>query len=191
MGYSILGIIIEKVSGKSYEEFLRANIFLPAGMESTGYKYPDFSNKVMAVGYKTGLRWGSETDWPSFEDGPGWNLRANGGILSTTEDMFRWYEAIKNLSVLPAKQIDEFLHPYVKEGKDADTYYSYGWVIEPQGNDTLIWHNGGNMVFNAFMGMDLKKGMVIIISSNTDEKISDDYAGKVAKLVTGDFYTTG
>jgi CubicO group peptidase (beta-lactamase class C family) len=50
----LLAIIIEKVSGKSYEQFLYENLWKPSNMESTGYKRPGFDNELIATGYKDG-----------------------------------------------------------------------------------------------------------------------------------------
>lgn len=189
VAYSILGVIIEKLSGKSYDEFLYDNIFRPLEMTSTGSGFfkPKFDEEKVAVGYKTGVRWGKALNSAGMEDGPTWHIRANGGILSTNMDMYKWYRAIKNGTILPRIQMDKYLYPHVREGKNSSSYYGYGWVIEPDGADTVIWHNGGNLVFNTYMGMNLKKNIAIIISSNTDNKIADDYAYAIIKMVNGNF----
>ena len=50
-GFSLLAAIIERVTGQSYEDFLRSQLFLPAGMANTGYRLPDWRNKVIAHWY--------------------------------------------------------------------------------------------------------------------------------------------
>lgn len=187
VGYSILGILIEKISGNTYEKFLRDNIFIPAGMENTGYLLPDYKDDVMAIGYKSGLRWGTERDWQTLDDGPGWNLRANGGIFSTALDLYKWYRAIRHTTVLPRIQTAKYLSPHTKEGQNSSTYYSYGWVVEPMDTDTIIWHDGGNMVHNAYMAMDLRNDICVIISSNTDEKSSNNLASRLIQIMRGSF----
>jgi len=58
VGYSILGILIEEISGQTYEEYLRENLWLPAGMNQTGYRLPDFAPEDVAHGYQGGIDFG-------------------------------------------------------------------------------------------------------------------------------------
>lgn len=188
VGYSLLGIIIEQVSGQSYDTYLYENIFKPAGMEKTGYLHPAFQKEQLAVGYRNGERWGTALDRAWLSDGPGWHLRANGGILSTVGDMYKWALALKNNTVLSEAARQKYFTPYIKEYENGDTYYGYGWVVQKSPmNTTMIWHNGGNGVYNAFMSMDLDEDITIIISSNIAGKISDDYALKINDILHGNF----
>ena len=77
-GYSLLGAIIEIVSGQPYETYLRDNLFVPAGMKDTGYRVPGRSVDREAVGYDGQKRWGRLSEKPWADDGPYWALRANG-----------------------------------------------------------------------------------------------------------------
>lgn len=186
VGYSLLGAIVELVSGKGYEDFLYANIFKPAGMQRTGYLRPRFDKDGLAVGYRDGERWGSAMDRPWLADGPGWHLRANGGILSTVDDMYRWYLALKGDAVLSETAKKEYFAPHVREYPDQDSYYGYGWVSQrSERGTTLIWHNGGNGIYNAFMGFEPAADFVIVVSSNRAGKVSDDYAARIEKIVYG------
>lgn len=165
-------------------------LLVPAGMMHTGYLIPKFKNEQLAVAYRNGERWGTMLQHPWAADGPGWHLKANGGILSTLEDMYKWYLALRNKTVLPAESVSKLFDAYIKEN-GGDTFYGYGWVIEPLENrDTLIWHNGGNGAFNAYMGFDVKNDLVIVVSSNSNDKISDDYAQHVRELLNNPATTT-
>jgi CubicO group peptidase (beta-lactamase class C family) len=188
VGFSLLGIIVELVSGKSYEDFLYAELFKPAGMERTGYLRPGFAKSELAVGYRGEERWGTALDRPWRPEGPGWHLRANGGILSTVGDMHRWYLALKNDTVLSSAARQKYFAPHIKEYADGNSYYGYGWVNRKTGQgNTLIWHNGGNGIYNAFMGFELETDLVVIVSSNIAGKISDSYADRIAQLLSGDY----
>ncbi len=184
VGYSLLGMVIEQVSGMGYEAYLRKHLFLPAGMTRTGYQAPGFAPGELAVGYRDGERWGTALDRPWAQEGPGWHLRANGGILSTTADMRRWYQALKNRTVLSDASIRKLWAPHRKEG-GAPSFYGYGWVVEDIGGDTLIWHNGGNGVYNAYMGFVPAKDLVVVVSSNSNDQISDDIAMRIQALLSG------
>ena len=188
VGFSLLGIIVELVSGENYEDFLYEELFKPAGMERTGYVRPGFAKSELAVGYRDGERWGTALDRPWRPEGPGWHLRANGGILSTIGDMHRWYLALKNDTVLSAAARQKYFAPHVKEYEDGNSYYGYGWVIQKTGRGVdLIWHNGGNGIYNAYMGFEPENDLVIIASSNIAGKISDNYAERIESIVAGDY----
>ena len=186
VGFSLLGIIVELVTGRNYEDFLQEALFKPAGMTRTGYLRPGFAKGELAVGYQDGRRWGTALDRPWRPEGPGWHLRANGGILSTVGDMHRWYLALKKNSVLSDAAKAKYFAPQVKEYPDGDSFYGYGWVTQKtEAGTDLIWHNGGNGIYNAFMGFEPKTDLMIIVSSNISGKISDRYAERIRGLVLG------
>lgn len=187
VGYSLLGIIIEKVSGKNYETYLYENLWHPAGMERTGYLRPGFTAAQLAVGYRDGERWGTALDRPWLPDGPGWHLRANGGVLSTAADMHRWFVALQSDKILDSAAKTAYFTGHARECPDCQTFYGYGWVIqETPGGQKQIWHNGGNGVYNAFMGFVPAKGLCIVVSSNSNDKISDDFALKIQNILGGE-----
>ncbi len=189
VGYSLLGIIVEKVSGMGYEAFLREHLWLPAGMTRTGYLLPGFRKEELAVGYRNGERWGTAIDRPWLSDGPGWHLRANGGVLSTVGDMHRWYKALKDNTVLPKSATDKMFEPHIAEGPAELSFYGYGWVVQEMGGQKLIWHNGGNGVYNANMSFMPETNLCIVVSSNSNNKISDDIAMRLMEIMAGDAST--
>lgn len=185
VGYSLLGIIVERVSGTGYEPFLRENLWLPAGMTRTGYLAPKFQKDQLAVGYRNGQRWGTALDRPWLPDGPGWHLRANGGVLSTAGDMYRWYLALANETVLPRAATEKMFAPHIPEGPEAQSFYGYGWVVQDLDGQRAIWHNGGNGVYNAFMGFIPATGECMVVSSNSNNKISDELALQFHAILRG------
>lgn len=144
VGYSLLAVIIEEVSGEKYEAYLADRLFRPAGMTSTGYVLPDWSRHEVAVEYAAdGTPAGTPLEHHWAADGPYWNLRGNGGLLSTARDMFRWHRALLGTRVLTPRARHEFFEPRVREEPD-ETYYSDGWVVGMFGDTPARWHNGGN-----------------------------------------------
>ena len=145
LGYSMLAAIIEKVSGRSYEEFLAENLFAPAGMTQTGYVLPEWEPDQVAVEYdENGEPKGKPFDHPWAEDGPYWNLRGNGGLLCTARDMFRWHVALRGEEILSKSAKDKLFKPHVPEEESGDSYYGYGWVVSPTDEGRVVWHDGGN-----------------------------------------------
>jgi CubicO group peptidase (beta-lactamase class C family) len=190
VGYSLLGIIIELVSGKSYEEFLYEYLFKPAGMMNTGYLMPDWDEAILAHGYQSGNDWGTLLDHPGLDDGPGWHLRGNGGILSTVEDMYKWHKALEGNAVLGEEAKKLYYHPHVPEGENADSFYGYGWALFTTPRDTrLIAHNGGNPYFSADFLRYVDEDVVIIALANTHEYRAWQITEGLAKAVFGYDYS--
>ncbi len=185
VGYSLLGIIIEKISGIGYEKFLYEKLFKPAGMMRTGYLIPGFSKEELAVGYRDNTRWGTAIDKPWLADGPGWHLRGNGGVLSTSGDMYKWYQALKNNTVLGHDLTSQLFTKHIAENPEGISYYGYGWVLQDFGGKKFIWHNGGNGVYNAYMAFSLEEDYCMVVSSNTSNIISDKIAMSLYGIYIG------
>ena len=145
LGYSLLAAIVERASGMGYEQFLARHLFAPAGMTHTGYVLPHWKRDRVAVEYDaSGRSHGRPFDHPWAKDGPYWNLRGNGGLLSTARDMFRWHRALERDKVLDRRSKHELFKPRVLEEPGGDSYYGYGWVILETKYGRAGWHNGGN-----------------------------------------------
>ena len=101
-GYSLLAAIIEKVTGESYERYVSEHIFKPSGMDDTGYALPRWPADRIAHSYLDDQDHGSTLDYPHTQDGPYWNLRGNGGTLSTLGDMYKFHLALEGEKLLSA-----------------------------------------------------------------------------------------
>jgi CubicO group peptidase (beta-lactamase class C family) len=146
LGYSVLAAIIERASGVGYEQFLARHLFAPAGMTQTGYVLPHWSPDQVAVEYDAqGKPHGKPFDHPWADDGPYWNLRGNGGLLSSARDMFRWHLALQRNQVLDRHAKHKLFKPHVRERPGGNSHYGYGWVVSQPGRlGRVVWHNGGN-----------------------------------------------
>ncbi|MBM3289215.1 MAG: beta-lactamase family protein [Candidatus Hydrogenedentes bacterium] len=170
-GYSLLGVVIEEVSGQSYEQFLRETLFKPGGMDHTGYVLPQWDRDSVVHLYQKGKDWGSPLEKPWLPDGPGWNLRCNGGILSTLEDMRKWHHALLRDTVLARESKDAMFTPYVPESERGQSHYGYGWSIRTTTRGThLITHNGGNGVFETDVRRYVDENTLVIMTASVAEK---------------------
>jgi CubicO group peptidase (beta-lactamase class C family) len=93
-GYALLAAVIEHVTRTSYDAYVRDDILIPLGLKSTGYLLPRFDPDRVAHGYERGEDRGNVLLKPHAPDGPYWNLRGNGGMVSTVEDMHVFYRAL-------------------------------------------------------------------------------------------------
>jgi CubicO group peptidase (beta-lactamase class C family) len=146
LGYSVLAAIVERVSGTGYEEFLAEHLFAPAGMTQTGYVLPEWRPRRVAVEYDgRGRPHGRPYEHRWADTGPWWNLRGNGGLLSTARDMFRWHVALTRGNVLDRRAKRKLFEAHVREEPGGDTHYGYGWVMSESNRfGRVAWHNGGN-----------------------------------------------
>ena len=184
VGYSLMAAIIELVTGQSYERFLREHVLLPAGMERTGYVLPAWDEADIVVGYAGQERWGKPTELMWGEDGPGWHLQGNGGLLSTLDDLYRWGRAILGEHVFTAAEKQTYLTPYVPEGPQAESDYAYGWVRMKSSRGTeVITHNGGNPYIQNDLYLYPQEGVIVYLTSNNGAFSALDFSGRVLQML--------
>ena len=134
-GYFLLGAVIEKITGKKYEDVLRDQIFAPLGMSDTGYDWSATIIPRRASGY-TGRP-------PDLRNAAAIDMQqpyAAGALYSTTEDLLKWDQALYTEKLLPAAAKQVMWTPY-KEN------YAYGWIIGNPSPQTFghrrVSHGGG------------------------------------------------
>ena len=183
MGYSLLGLIIEKVSGMDYEAYLSEIIFKPLKMNHTGYIIPDWEHNEVANGFLDGkeAKKPNEENWS--DNGPYLHLKGNGGILTKASDLLLWSKAIMNNSVLDEATTAKYLYPHF-EWNDMYTHYGYGWGIENDNSENkLVLHGGASDLFASDLWIYPKKGITIIVLSNTQEEYVYSIARKISKFL--------
>jgi CubicO group peptidase (beta-lactamase class C family) len=173
-GYVLLGAVVERASGKPYEEVLREVVFLPAGMEHTGYRLPDWGGAVVAHWYDGLTDNGSPLDRPSAFS----SLLGDGGILTTAGDLLRWYEALRDDTILTAEERERLWS--ATDGGNA-----YGWRVEHTDRGLVVQCDGGNglgssAAFRWFVDRDL----VIAVLCNQSYQ-----GGPLSRAVSGPIET--
>jgi len=189
LGYSVLASIVEEVSGLGYEEFLARHLFAEARMTQTGYVLPEWRSDRVAVEYDArGRPHGRPFEHRWAADGPYWNLRGNGGLLSTARDMFRWHVALTRDRVLDRRAKRKLFEAHVREEPGGDTHYGYGWVVsESDRRGRVAWHNGGNRWSYGEITRLLDKGVMVFWVTNRyrDRRAGWDFYRLGAKLTQG------
>ena len=158
--YAILASIIEKVSGKTYPEFMKKNIFSPIGMINTIVydKNKSEINHEKVVGY---LNWRRKAD----------NTYLNGvvgdkGIYSTVEDLNKFSRAIFENFFFTEKEMEKAYQLYNKELYDNDNY-GYGWRINMLPDSSkIVYHTGWWKGFRSYFIRSLKDEKTIVVLSN-------------------------
>src|SRR5258707_12078061 len=167
-GYALLAAVVEVVSGRSLGDFLHDQIFEPAGMRHTGLKPTAEDRARLARGRSMQGDWGTSLDHPYAPDGPWWNLRGNGGVLTTTGDLYLWDRALQGDAVLSRVEREKFQRPYVRETGAPEPKYAYGWSVttSPTGH-TQLAHVGGNGAFGSDFRRYPQDGLVSFVDANT------------------------
>jgi CubicO group peptidase (beta-lactamase class C family) len=185
IGYSLLALIIESVSGITYEEYMYEKLWKPAGMESTGYSRPGFDSDLVAVGYFRDDRvWGKPTEKAWDDTAPYWHLAGNGGILSTTEDLYKWHTALKGDKILSPEAREKLYHPEIRPDEDRSSVYAYGWDVSVTDRNTrLVWHNGSNGILYADFHRYIDEDITIIMLSNRSHPDFNVLNREIAKII--------
>lgn len=175
-GYVLLGYIIEKVSGKSYEDFLRENIFEPLKMMNTGYDHHRLVLKHRAQGYIWEFNQFINAAYIDMS-----NLYATGGLYSTVEDLFLFDQALYTEKLLTKKSLDTMLTPF-KDG------YGYGWQLGPQFNHSVISHSGKLDGFTANVARFPDDRTCVIFLSNIENTRLSEITQYLAAIALGEKY---
>ncbi len=178
-GYTLLGFIIERVSGKSYGEFLQENIFTPLAMKQTGYEDPLRIIKNRATGYRQ-LPGDPITNVPYLEI---FGLYAAGGIYSTTGDLLLWDKALYTDKLLSRKSLDEMFTPFKEmlPGKG----YAYGWWSSKKFDRQEIAHGGNLAGFITYIARFPSERVTVIVLSNNGRGSSGKISNVLSAIVFG------
>ena len=191
-GYSILGRIIELVSGQSYEAFLNEYLFTPAGMLQTGYLLPKWDTKQLSHGYNRNIIETESTVTRYQESGAvNWHLKGNGGINSTQNDMLLWYKALKTTKILKQESFNKMttVYPNTLSTKGTSNY-GYGWGIKNSKTNTKrIAHNGSNGPFSHSLIWYPKEDIFIVYATNANSSKVEWIAYVVEQIILDESYS--
>lgn len=180
-GYVLLGAIIEKASGQTYEDFLVKNIFEPLGMKDTYY---DNTTRIIprrVSGYSKTPQGYKNAEYLSMTQ-----PHAAGSLMSTVDDLARWHAALSTDKLLKQETLKRAWTPYVlRNGKP--TKYGYGWYMTSIEGSRTIEHGGGinGFVTDAIRLPDEK--VYVAILTNREAGIGE-VSRKIAALAIGKLY---
>ncbi len=167
-GYFLLGAIIEKITGKSFEQVLQERITKPLNMKNTGYDHHEIVIPMRAIGYDNtlqGLKNASYLDMST--------PYAAGAMYSTVEDLYLWDQALYKTLLLSKKSKIIMFEPYLDN-------YAYGWFVKKiklektKKHLTLVSHSGGINGFNTLIWRLVDDRHLVVILSNLDRAPLND-----------------
>jgi CubicO group peptidase (beta-lactamase class C family) len=174
-GYVLLGHIIEKASGKRYEDFVRENILDPLKMRNTGYDQNGLILKHRAAGYS--LR-GDSLVTALFVDMS--VPFSAGGLYSTAEDLYAWEQALFTGKLLSPKSMAAMFTPFKGQ-------YGYAWYVGKQLERNCMTHGGRIEGFMTSVDHFPDDRLTVIVLSNLDSVPANRIARDLAAVVFGQY----
>lgn len=182
-GFVVLAQIVERVSGKSFGQFLQERIFAPLMMTHT-LAYEKGKNDVpnRAYGHSKEQSGWRETDQSSTSATLG-----DGGIYSSLDDLEKWDRALREHTLLSSAEMKPALTPVQPTGgpamsSDGPVSYGFGWHLEPYQNHHRMWHDGETMGFRTTIQRFPDDGLTLIVLANRTDVDPKALALQVADL---------
>jgi CubicO group peptidase (beta-lactamase class C family) len=173
-GMLLLGVVIESVTGGSYFDYIRKNIYEPAGMKNSDSYEMDYPVENLAIGYSPD--WKSKYGWQNnlfkhvIKGGPA------GGGFSTVGDLYRFARALLQGKLVSVESLDVLWKDYSGEN------YGYGFSVEEGPNGKVVGHGGGFPGINGNLDIFVDKGYIVAVLSNYDQGASP-VARKINQLL--------
>ncbi|MDX1702525.1 MAG: serine hydrolase domain-containing protein, partial [Melioribacteraceae bacterium] len=178
-GMLLLGVVIENITKVDYFEFLKQNIFEPAGMlNSYGY-FKDRPVSNRATGY-TKIYEGNNVNWDNNQFTRIMRGTASGGVYSTAEDLLKFARAIKMNKLLSEKYVD-----LLYEGRPElkASFHSYAFFLESGNNGKVLSHKGDGRGMNCQFKLYLDSGYTIVVLSNYSAPSANIVANAIEQLM--------
>ncbi len=176
--YLLLGIIIHKVTGKFYADFLKERIFEPLGMTSTRLISEADIIPNRAAGYELHGKELRNQEWVS----PTFNSTADGALYFNVLDIAKWDGALYGTTLLKQSSLDRMWTVYpLNDGKPNLASYGFGWMMEPMNGHKTTQHGGAWQGFTCFILRYPDDNLTVAVLAN----LAGGGPGMIAKVVAG------
>jgi CubicO group peptidase (beta-lactamase class C family) len=181
--YYLLGMVIEKVSGAKYQDFIQQRLIAKARLKNTSYCPPEQNYPQAAQGYTV--------------DGEGRNIQAeplimdhafaSGALCSTARDLVQWTMALAKGHVIRPESYQLMKTPYVFHNGDPTTAYGYGFGlgIGEEAGRRYIGHGGSINGFASLLDYYPNDELIVAVLVNTESSVPDDLGVSVARVGLG------
>jgi CubicO group peptidase (beta-lactamase class C family) len=173
-GYIVLGYLVEKLSGETYEKFLQENIFTPLGMNDSGYDSNTAIIPHRAEGYAPGPTGTVNADYTDMTV-----PFSAGALYSTTEDMLRWEKGLFGGKLLKPESLVMMTTPFKNN-------YAFGLEVRTVNGHKVINHSGGIQGFNTMVSYYPDDKLEVIVLSNINGAAPQDLSTKLAAVAHGE-----
>lgn len=163
-GFNLLAGVVEAVTRRSFDEYLRLNIFGPAGMSATSLERPQDLVRGRGRQYIRGLTPGSVMNAPYADLSVKW---AGGGIISTVIDLARFDIALNAGRLLKPETLD-LMYTSGRLNSGAATGYGLGWMVSQDNGRLRVAHSGGATGGTTYLLREPKSRLASVILTNLD-----------------------
>jgi serine beta-lactamase-like protein LACTB len=163
-GYNLLQGVIETASGRSYEDYVRANILGPAGMTSTFLERPRELVRYRARHYLAGPTPFTFVNAPYVDLSVKW---AGGGLIATAADIARFAIALDQGRLLKPETMQQ-MYTSGRLNNGWATGYGLGWMLSQDGSRLLVAHSGGAMGGTTYLLRDPRARTAAVVLTNID-----------------------
>ena len=178
--YYLLGLIIEKISGRKYRDFLRDDVIARAGLKNTTYCDNDPIVPNRAEGYSP--------DGPHLKNAAPIDMSAPfaaGALCSTVDDLVAWSQALAGGKVVTPASFAKMTTPVKVPGDGKGPQYGFGLGLGAREGHRRIGHNGGINGFTSSLATFPDDGLTVVVLANTDGGIPDTLVARIVGEVLG------
>jgi CubicO group peptidase (beta-lactamase class C family) len=179
LGYLTLGILIHRVTGKFYGDFLQERIFKPLGMETTRIISEEDIVPNRAAGYRLVKGELKNQEWVA----PMINTTADGSLYFSILDLAKWDAALYDEKLLKRSSLQAMWTPAkLKNGQPNKDGYGFGWFIENRHGHHVVSHDGAWQGFETTIARYMDDRLTVVILTNLAGAKPGDIAAHVADL---------
>ena len=182
-GYAVLAMVVEKVSGESFGQFLHDRIFAPLKMNNT-LAYEKGKNEVPHRAY--GHTKQQDGSWRETDQSPTSAVLGDGGIYTSIDDLEKWDRALRDHILLSKAEMQAALAPVQPTGGQAKVQsgkpvsYGFGWFLDPYYGHRRTHHDGETVGFRTTIQRFPDDNLTIIVLANRVDADPEALALKVA-----------
>ena len=170
-GYAFLALIVERVSGQRFADFLRDNIFQPAGMNaSVAFEEGISTVARRAYGYSQ-----KDGAWHRTDQSLTSAVLGDGGIYTSIDDLVHW------IAWLESGRFDEALVTRTATD-DPAVRYGFGWRISEHAGQRVVWHSGETIGFRNAIARFPERHLAVVVLTNRNEGTPYRIATKIADM---------
>jgi CubicO group peptidase (beta-lactamase class C family) len=183
-GYCVLAVIVEKVSGQPFGQFLHDRIFAPLKMTGT-LAYVKGINEVPNRAYGHTLK---EGVWRQTDQSSTSATLGDGGVYTSLNDLARWDAALRNHTLLSEREMEPAItavKPTDAPAREPDgraVSYGFGWFVDPYQGHPRMWHYGETVGFRTSIQRFPANQLSVVVLSNRADLDAPGLALKVAEL---------
>lgn len=178
--FCLLALIIQKVSGLPYAEYIQKNIFRPLGMKQSFVIDMKKPLGAVATGYE-------KTDSGFKRSGPAENLffttQGDGGVYTSVQDYIKWWNALQDTKWLKKDWVDRARAPQHAIDTSRKLSYGFGWFVSDTDPVRVVYHTGSNGGFRAIVFTIPSTGYAVVIFSNRTGVDLEELVKEINKIL--------